>query len=317
MIQTKRSIPASILIALAMALLLVPCASAQINRPPSNPPQEIRGVDLVQRPGNQLPLATLLKDQDGKPVRLGDYFDGEQPVALLFVYYSCPLICPQTINSVHEAFNKIDGWIAGDDYRLLVVSFDHRDGPAASKLQRDKFLRGFNHEPLDKGTDFLTGDPQEIRKIASEAGFYYRFHPDVGVDGEYYHPSALIFVRPDGKVHNYLNGVKYDPQDVRLGLIEAGKGRGATLFEQALLLCYAPDAHTGKYVIQPMRVMQIVGGLSILLLGGLIGGLMLSNRIARQRLLARASTNHDRTNSRTPSSPKVRHGTHLPHAPPG
>ena len=43
----------------------------------------------------------MFKDEDGREVRLGEYF-GRRPVVLAFVYYECPMLCTQVLNGVDE-----------------------------------------------------------------------------------------------------------------------------------------------------------------------------------------------------------------------
>ena len=49
----------------------------------------------------------MFKDEDGREVRLGEYFD-RRPVVLAFVYYECPMLCSQVLNGVTSALTVLD-----------------------------------------------------------------------------------------------------------------------------------------------------------------------------------------------------------------
>ncbi len=52
----------------------------------------VERVGFDQRLGAQLPLEASFRDEQGKTVKLGDFY-GERPVILGLVYYRCPLLC--------------------------------------------------------------------------------------------------------------------------------------------------------------------------------------------------------------------------------
>lgn len=62
-------------------------------------PPLLRGVGIDQRLNEQVPLDLLFQDEEGRPVRLGDYF-GKKPVVLSLVYFSCPMLCTTAENGL-------------------------------------------------------------------------------------------------------------------------------------------------------------------------------------------------------------------------
>ncbi len=258
--------------ALLGLLLGAPLAAGQLIRESI---EQIEDVGLVRKPGNVVDMDLAFTDSRNRPVTLGDAFDGERPVVLALVYFECPLICPLTINNIQQALNGLKDWRAGDEYNLLILSFDHRDTPRRAMVERETFLAGLRHEPLEGGVHFWVGAPEQVTQLARTVGFHYKWLPDVE---EFSHPTALILLRPDGTVHNYLPGLEYPPQDLRLALIEAGDGRGATLFDRFVHLCFTYSEEEGGYVVSPMRVMQIVGVVTVVALGGFLAVLFLAGR---------------------------------------
>jgi protein SCO1/2 len=66
-----------------------------------------------------------------------------------------------------------------------------------------------------------------------------------------------------------LYGVEYDPQTLKLSLLETGEGKIGTTLDRVLLFCFHYDATSGRYGPVAIRLMQIAGGitLGILLIG--------------------------------------------------
>src|SRR5699024_12194909 len=75
---------------------------------------------------------------------------------------------------------------------------------------------------------------------------------------------------PQGKVSQYLFGVKFAPETLRLGLVHASQGKIGNLVDHFLLLCCNYDPSTGRYSLVIHRVMQFLGILTALLLAGVI-----------------------------------------------
>jgi protein SCO1/2 len=71
----------------------------------------------------------------------------------------------------------------------------------------------------------------------------------------------------------YLYGLEFPPNDLRLGLLEAKKGKSISTVEQIILYCYHYDPQGGKYVLIANRVMQVGAGGIALVLFGILGSL--------------------------------------------
>src|SRR5438445_105301 len=84
-------------------------------------PAAFQKIGIDQRLNHQMPLETILQDEDGAKVRLGQYFTGK-PVVLALVYYACPMLCNLTLNGLKEAMEKMSLDV-GKDYEVITVSF--------------------------------------------------------------------------------------------------------------------------------------------------------------------------------------------------
>ncbi|MCA9294497.1 MAG: SCO family protein [Phycisphaerales bacterium] len=259
---------------------------------------ETDGVGLTTKVGDMLPLDTPFKDTSNNDVMLGSMFDGERPVLLLFVYFTCPLQCPYTMQQTQIALNELYdkfGWTAGEQYRLLVVSFDHNDTPRSANQQREGLVAGLHFEPRKGGVEIWTSTPEQVRKVADAAGFYYRYIPEAR---QFSHVSALIYLRPDGTIHNYMKGFPFPAKQVRLGLLEASEGKQGTVFEQVLQFCYTWSDSEGQYTLQAKRVMQLTGGVTVLVVGAFVGGLFLSGHLRGKNGRRMASNAGDTTSTK-------------------
>jgi protein SCO1 len=262
-------------------LLALAPASAQV----SVTPAELEGVDVSERLDRPLPRDAQFRDHTGKLVRLGDYFDGKRPVALTLAYHSCKVVCSMVLGAKVETL-KQQAWTLGNEFRALTISIDPRDTPAIAAKKRRQMLALYGRRA--EAWDFLVGDEANIAKVAQAVGFKYRY--DARQD-QYAHPAVLMLAKPNGELARYLYGLEFNPQDVRLGLLEAAQGRSISTLEKVVLYCYMYDPIGARYVIVARNVMKLGGAITVVLLGTFL--LFMWRREARMRrrqvLLARGA----------------------------
>ena len=78
--------------------LLALVLPAVLGAGPSLPPV-LRQVGFDQRLNGQVPLDLAFRDEAGRAVRLGDYFD-TKPVILVLAYFKCPMLCTEVLNGL-------------------------------------------------------------------------------------------------------------------------------------------------------------------------------------------------------------------------
>ena len=232
-------------------------------------------VSLQQHLGARLPLQQRFRDEQGRERPLGGYFSN-RPVILLFAYYNCPNLCDTVLSGAFQALIKT-GLTAGRDYELVVVDIDPGETPAdglnKKRLLTDRYrLPGGNSH-----AHFLTGNQGGIDAVTGAAGFQYYYDEDLR---QYAHAAGLLVASPDGRLSRYLYGVRFDPQDLRLALVQAADNRIGSAVDQLLLLCFHYDPQTGKYGLLIMQVLRLAGALAVVLLGGFI---LLALRRERRR----------------------------------
>ena len=246
------------------AIILTLFLSVQVNAQSytENLQQRI-GID--QKLGDQLPLDLPFVDSDGNPVHLRDYF-GDKPVILSLVYFDCPMLCTQVINSLLRAMNVLS-FGAGTEFDVLTISIDPGETPELANAKKIEYLKNYRGREGSTGWHFLTGDQQQIDQLAAAVGFRYEY--DEPTD-QYIHASGIMVLTPEGKLARYFYGIDYPPRDLRWGLVEAADGAIGNPVDQLLLLCYSYDPMTGKYGLYIRNSLRIGGLATILALGSFI-----------------------------------------------
>lgn len=241
--------------ALTLAMAVASDAGAQVLR--KELPQ-LDGVGIVEHRGARIPQELVFKDGDGRDVRLAELFDGERPVLLVMAYYDCPLLCTLVLNDVQRCLNELS-WTAGREFRMVTISFSHRDTPAMARSMQNTYLAGYARDVEDKDDAwlFLTGDVENIRALSTAVGFHYRYLPE---SGEYSHPAAMIVITADGTIHNYIENMVFTAPQVKQALLEAAEGRIGSIFDRISHFCFSYDFTSGKHSPRVVRFMQIGAG---------------------------------------------------------
>jgi protein SCO1/2 len=242
--------------------------------PPSSlKPEQLVNVSFRQRLNERLPLDTPFRDEYGREVMLGRYFGGERPVILAFVYYQCPMLCTQVMNGVSASLRALSGsYSAGQEFDVVLISFDPRDTPAAALEKKQRHLRYWKTENQSAGWHLLTGDEAAIARVTDAAGFTFQWDK---VTGQFAHASGVLVATPDGTLHRYFYGVEYSPKELRMALVESGQGRVGALVDELLLYCYHYDPETGRYGAAVMNLVRLGG---ILTVGAMVAFFVMTRR---------------------------------------
>jgi len=282
-------------------------ASAQVFL--ADGPDEFQGVDIIEKRGDTIPLDLPLTTADGRQVQLRDYFDGEKPVVLILAYYTCPMQCQLVLNSSMDAFRQLK-WDLGDEYRALTISFDPRDTSESASEWRDDLYHGYGRPIENDGWEFFTAEGSSSKAIADAVGFGYKFIPKAG---DYAHPSVIMVLSPDGEVSNYLYGISYKPEQLRLALQDAGAGKVGSLYERVLFRCFLYDPDSNSYVANAMIIMRISGGLTVFVLGGGVGLMLWRSHRKKKHAGADHANSADTVEDPAAQAPPKKHRfTHAP-----
>ncbi len=225
-------------------------------------PETVREVAIDEKLGQTIPLDLPFVDDLRRDVSLSDYFEGDVPVILTLNYYRCPKLCDVVLNAVGNATAEI-GLTAGADYRIVTVSFDPAEGPGLAQANKRAMLDRLGDPAMSGAWHFLTGEQHNIDALAEAVGYRYKWLADQKL---YAHPAAIMVLSPEGKITRYLYGVRYDPQTLRLSLVEASQGKVGSTLDRILLTCYHFDPEEGSYAWQAMNIMRAGGVLTVLAL---------------------------------------------------
>jgi len=264
---------------LGFLLTLLPAsASAQWPAPaasPGEPPSILREIGFDQKLGGSLPLDSVFRDETGRSVRLGDYF-GRKPVVLNLVYYDCPMLCTVSLSGLASALGVLS-FSPGREFEIVTVSFDPKETPELAAAKKNTYLARYGRPGAESGWHFLTGERDAIDRVTRAAGFRYAWDEETK---QFAHPAGLLVASSDGRISHYLFGVEYAPKDLRLALVEAGRGKVGSALDQVLLYCYQYNPAAGRYSAAILRIVRLGGVLTVLALGGLIFTLWRRERAA-------------------------------------
>ncbi len=246
------------------AVLLGPVSAAGSPTGRLSPAQLIKRIGFAQRPGARLPLDVPFTASDGRTVTLRGLLAGK-PAILAPVYYECPMLCTLTLNGLVRCL-RVLSLLPGRDFQVIAFSINPLETPGLARAKKETYLAIYRRPGTEGGWHFLVGRQASIDALAGAAGFKYVYDP---ASKQYAHAPGLIFVTPAGVVSRYMPGVEFDPEAVRLSIIDASAGRLGTIVDKAFLLCYCYDPATGRYNFVIMRALRILG---ILTIAGLAGG---------------------------------------------
>jgi protein SCO1/2 len=251
-------------------------------------PKLANGVTIEQKLNKPVPLDLVFHDEAGQNVPLWKYFR-DKPVVISLVYFNCPSLCPMSLHETVTSLHRV-ALVPGKDYNVVVVSFDPKDTPHDAQLTKTKYKAQFGARPgYDEGFHFLTGDQQNIARLADAVGFRYRW--DDGTK-QFVHAGGIMVATPDGKLSRYFYGIDYAPSDLRMALVDASQHKIGSPVDYVLLFCFHYDAAQGKYTLAIVNLLKAAGIATLLGLVILIYFLMRDDKNKKSRAAAWKEAHH-------------------------
>lgn len=235
---------------------------------PNGLPKMLQEVGIEQKLNAQIPLETEFKDENGKPVKLGEFFKSGKPVIVALVYYECPMLCNEVLNGLTGGLKAVS-FDAGKEFEVVAISFDARenDKPDLAKNKKENYVNRYERAGTAGGWHFLTGTQSSIDAMTKSVGFNYKYDESTN---QFAHAGGFLIATPEGKVSKYFYGIEYAPKDIKLGIMESAQSKIGSPVDQLLLYCYHYDPSTGKYGLQILSVIRIFAVITILGIGGMI-----------------------------------------------
>lgn len=228
--------------------------------------EQLDGVGIERQLGSSVPRDLEFRNGDGERVTLGRYLDGERPVILNLVYHNCPMLCGLMLDGFTSSLQSLE-WSPGQEFRVLTVSFNHREGPKVAREKKDAYVQRLDRAGAAEGWHFLTGDEEAIRQLTDAAGFNFRWVPE---KEEFAHPTTQIFLSGDGTITRYIYGIEIPGGDVRKALVEASNGDVGSPLDQAAMYCFQFDPEKNTYTADAFNLMKVGSVFTVLLLGGVL-----------------------------------------------
>jgi protein SCO1/2 len=233
-------------------LLVVP--SQVIARQSSE--QTLQTVAFNQKIGQPLPDNITFRNANGERIPLNALAQ-EKPLVLVLSWFECPNLCPMLLDKLAAAAKRLP--FESNEYNIATISIDPGEGRAQAREFRQRLTQKYGD--LVKSWQFLTGSPETIAATTQTVGFQYAYDAE---RDSYAHPAGFVVIAPGGEINRYIFGIEPNTPDLKLALLEAGKGQIGTAVDQVVLRCYRFNPDSGQYNLAVTRLLQAAGGTFIL-----------------------------------------------------
>ena len=210
-------------------------------------------VGITEYIGEKVPGNITLLDSSNKIVTLDDFYSENKPILVNLVYFNCPLLCSQILESLTDSLQRLTLPIS-EKFKVLTISFDPKDTLSHSQAYKSNYISKLNKEGANENWHFLTANQENITQITSALGFNYTYDETLK---EYLHTSTLFILTPSGKISRYIYGIEFDPFDLKLSLLEASKNKFISSVDKIILYCYNYNPSANSYSLAAMNVMKI------------------------------------------------------------
>lgn len=190
--------------------------------------------------GKQLGDYSFL-NRSGRTVRLSDYRG--KPLVVDMIYTHCPFVCAIKTRNL-EALKLSRDALGADSFGVLTIGFDtENDTPEAM----DDF--GKRMDVKMANWEFVSADPDTIKKLSKDLGFVFSPSPEGGFD----HITQTTFIDGQGKVYQQIYGEEFgnktliEPLKNMIYNIKTAESGLAGLSNKVRIFCTVYDARTGKY----------------------------------------------------------------------
>ena len=223
-------------------------------------PEVFNEVNIVEKLESSVDNLSFIYNK--QLVTIDELTKDDIPTIINFVYYSCPKLCHLLTDGLVEVMNKTKLKL-GIDYRVLTVSFDHRDNENTREAFQNKYRNLLMNKTNSNDWIFALDNNGSVIQFTEQLGFKFKFLPK---EEEYAHGTALIFISPDKKITRYLYGIRFNETDFKYSILESKKNHSVSTIERLTLFCYNYDPDSNSYVLQARNIMKLSGLFTMLVL---------------------------------------------------
>jgi protein SCO1 len=232
---------------------------------------ELAGISAAPPADARLPLGLSFRDDNGQATTIATALAGH-PAVLIFTDYTCRTLCGPILEFAVSGLAKT-GLRPGADYRLVVIGINPHDGFDSAHAMRAAHIDAAN--PVNRGAVLLSGDEANIQAAATAVGLHYAYDPE---HDQYAHPAAAYIVDAAGRVRRLLSPLGLDGSDLRLALVDAGRGAVGGLADQIHLLCYGYDPVKGIYTERITTLLGYAAAATLVAMAAGIFTMIMRNR---------------------------------------
>ena len=164
--RTMRTAALTIAALLTSATLAAAQGSMRVDRslPSNEAPAILKNVNIEGHLNAQVPLDAAFRDETGRTVKLRDLLHEGRPVIFAPVYYECPMLCTQVLNSLFTALGVIS-LNPGKDFTVVAMSFDPKEPSGLARDKKAAYMAKYKRPGTEGGFHFLTGDQASITAV--------------------------------------------------------------------------------------------------------------------------------------------------------
>ncbi len=217
-------------------------------------------VRVDQRLGAQIPLDTEFTDEDGKKVKIGDFF-GKRPVLIMPIFYRCTGVCAIEMESIIASLKRTKDVQIGKDLEVIAVDINPRETPELARNKRIQVVNEYGNRATLPNWHFLTGPTSQVTKVTNAIGFY--FNDDAKADWVD-HPSGVVIATPKGIVSRYMLGMTYEDAVLRQAVGIANQEEVGKASTELFFGCIHVDSATGKRTLVIENVLKVLAAFTII-----------------------------------------------------
>lgn len=238
----------------------IACAESDYDYVANSLPKAMEGVGIDEHLGNTIPIDLPFLNSSGLKTSLEEVLRDGKPVILTLNYSNCPGLCVAQLNGLLRGLNEVNSLQLGTDFHLVSISIDPRETTSKAAGTQKRYSQDLFDQHDPKAWQFWTGDATNIEKLTRSVGFRYVYDSK---NDQYNHPSAAIFLSPNGKITRYLYELGFTGNTLKMATVEAGEGRVGSSMDMIALWCVHYNPLENRYSSSARRLLSIAAGVFV------------------------------------------------------
>ncbi len=103
-------------------------------------PETARGISVVDKVGEFIPLDLIFTDERGNQIGLGKFFKKNKPIILTLNYSDCPGLCIAQLDNLVANLREPLGRDLGDRFEIVTVSIDPTEKFTKARDTKAKYV---------------------------------------------------------------------------------------------------------------------------------------------------------------------------------